>query len=96
MTNSATIYCRTCSYNLHGLPENRCPECGNAFDPADPKTFRRWPRRAVWVWVRRITLVLLVPILLYGGMVGWLWWDWNAEQKALAALRSAHARLCGR
>lgn len=25
------IHCPTCGYNLTGLPENRCPECGTAF-----------------------------------------------------------------
>ena len=24
--------CRSCGYNLHGLPEPRCPECGTPFD----------------------------------------------------------------
>ncbi|MHC4066328.1 MAG: hypothetical protein ACYSUI_17765 [Planctomycetota bacterium] len=31
--------CLGCSYNLEGLPENRCPECGRPFDPDDPSTF---------------------------------------------------------
>jgi hypothetical protein len=29
-----TLYCPVCGYNLAGLPENRCPECGQTFSPA--------------------------------------------------------------
>ena len=25
------IYCLRCGYNLHGLPDGRCPECGDEF-----------------------------------------------------------------
>lgn len=25
--------CVQCGYDIRGLPENRCPECGEAFDP---------------------------------------------------------------
>lgn len=32
-------YCRDCGYQLRGLAEFRCPECGRAFDPADPHSF---------------------------------------------------------
>ncbi len=32
--------CLHCGYSLRGLPEARCPECGEAFDPLDPLTFR--------------------------------------------------------
>ena len=32
-------HCLGCSYDLRGLPENRCPECGRCFDPDDPGTF---------------------------------------------------------
>lgn len=27
-----TVFCPHCDYNLSGLPEDRCPECGEAFD----------------------------------------------------------------
>lgn len=27
------LLCPNCGYNLFGLPENRCPECGDPFDP---------------------------------------------------------------
>jgi hypothetical protein len=28
-------HCRVCEYNLRGLTEARCPECGTPFDPAE-------------------------------------------------------------
>lgn len=40
-----SMYCRRCCYALHGLSENRCPECGTAFDPTDPETFALPPDR---------------------------------------------------
>ena len=30
--------CLECNYALHGLLENRCLDCGRAFDPDDPDT----------------------------------------------------------
>src|SRR5215207_7045524 len=44
--------CLDCGYALHGLPEPRCPECGRAFDPLDPKTMnmgRELSELAKWV-----------------------------------------------
>lgn len=29
------LFCPKCEYNLNGLTEDRCPECGNAFDPRE-------------------------------------------------------------
>ncbi len=38
--DSQTPRCLGCDYPLLSLPENRCPECGRSFDPADPRTMR--------------------------------------------------------
>ncbi len=34
------MFCDRCQYDLNSLPERRCPECGQAFDPLDPDSFR--------------------------------------------------------
>jgi hypothetical protein len=35
------LHCPTCGYNLTGLPENRCPECGSFFSPAELRSLAR-------------------------------------------------------
>ena len=37
-------FCPRCHYNLRGLAEPRCPECGRGFDPSDPRTYSFTPR----------------------------------------------------
>jgi hypothetical protein len=34
----ADARCLGCAYLLRGLADHRCPECGRAFDPGDPRT----------------------------------------------------------
>ena len=34
------MWCIDCEYKLVGVPDSRCPECGRAFDPDDPSTYR--------------------------------------------------------
>ena len=31
--------CLSCHYDLRNLSEDRCPECGRAFDPSDSATY---------------------------------------------------------
>ncbi len=42
---SATDRCPQCDYDLRGLPEPRCPECGKFFSASDVAAYaeRRWP-----------------------------------------------------
>ena len=61
------MYCRGCSYPLNFLPENRCPECGRDFDPADPKTFKKLQRRP---WLKWFTLLFAVVLFLVAIDVG--------------------------
>ncbi len=46
-----TAVCLHCGYSLRGLPDNVCPECGRAFDPAEPRSYwdSTWPR-TVRLW----------------------------------------------
>ena len=39
------MFCKRCRYQLASLHANRCPECGEAFDPHDQTTFLTSPRR---------------------------------------------------
>lgn len=51
-----TKFCRQCLYPLDGLAENRCPECGGAFDSENPSTYLK---RAVFPdpWEGDVSLV---------------------------------------
>ena len=45
-SGGATMRCKHCRYRLENLPDNRCPECGEAFDPKERrKAARREVRR---------------------------------------------------
>jgi hypothetical protein len=67
------LCCPLCGYDLRGISEPRCPECGYAFeweelrDPTrrlHPYLFEHHPHRPVWAFVR--TLV--------GGLLPWRFW----------------------
>lgn len=41
------IFCLGCGYELNGLHESKCPECGRRFDPVDSATFADRPRGVI-------------------------------------------------
>lgn len=42
--------CRKCAYNLTGLRDNRCPECGTPFN------WREVHKRASWTWAMALRI----------------------------------------
>ena len=86
-----SMYCRQCGYQLQGLSENRCPECGQAFDPGDSHTFRRNPQGWLvrrWLW-RAAIAVLCLPLCVATDMLV-LYWGSRAEQPARAIIQQRH------
>jgi len=91
------MFCRRCGYNLYGLPENRCPECGNKFDPSNAKTYdkhsssisRRW-------WVKRIIVAMVAFVFLIGATGLSLWYPWHREQAAVRMVRHRRGDLATR
>jgi hypothetical protein len=84
---ASLTYCRRCGYALVGLTQPRCPECGHAFDPHDPRTVARRPDQ--WHRSRRnrragIVLGLLAAVLL--SSYAWLYVGWRSERHAIAAV----------
>src|SRR5687768_5496500 len=57
------VCCPLCDYDLRGLAEPRCPECGYRFtwpevlDPArrvHPYLFEHYPHRSAWAFLRTL------------------------------------------
>ena len=70
---SSARFCLDCRYDLTGLPESRCPECGRRFDPADPTSYSDgvmfdW-RKAIsslispWWVLPAVWVLVFLPIL---------------------------------
>lgn len=63
------LKCWTCGYDLTGLTERRCPECGEPFDPGELRhLYSKASRDRAWrlVLVRHIALVLAVFLACSG------------------------------
>jgi hypothetical protein len=88
---ASAIFCRRCGYNLKGLSECRCAECGRAFDPANRRTYSSHPHAPLRRRLTRYAVAALTVALLLAGAGGFcLWWPWHRDA---AAFRMVH--LCG-
>ncbi len=61
--SSPDPHCLGCDYNLRGLADPVCPECGRTFDPDNPATFRRGEKRPI-AWEGFVTLPLGVTAII--------------------------------
>ncbi len=65
--------CKECGYDLHGLPEPRCPECGTTFDPEERQRIQDRidapPPPAKHRWIAPVVIVLLAMGLVAGMVV---------------------------
>jgi hypothetical protein len=63
------MFCKQCQYDLRELPENRCPECGQPFNPDDPATYHRrakaHPRWPLWLTCVGAGYPWLCVLMLY-------------------------------
>lgn len=58
------MFCLDCSYDLDGLEDSRCPECGRCFEADDARTFSSSRRRRFWRGVTSIALALVCFVML--------------------------------
>ncbi len=61
------LKCPRCGYDVRGLPENRCPECGNFFDPDELRC--QFERSAIEklpkIAIQTFSIALALPIAIY-------------------------------
>ena len=71
------MYCSKCKYELRGCPEHRCPECGQRFDPNDPKSYLSFLPGWHEVWLSSVLKRLLpwFPLMLIVYVAGM--WNWR-------------------
>ncbi len=84
-----TLYCPTCGYNLTGLADNRCPECGKAFDPRQVGLQQASRSRVDLpddVTMVAVAAWLFVLPMLYWALAAGLAWLWGIDAVMLLVL----------
>lgn len=66
-TGSVTGRCPECDYDLRGLTEPRCPECGKAFSARDVGAYleRRWRLHKVFRTLNLATILWFIAYLFF-------------------------------
>ncbi len=98
MRRDPAIRCPHCRYDLRGHTEDRCPECGSAFDPSE--LARLAPRTPL---SRRVLRSLCVCLVCVYAPYAWLvigdhpWtpyrWEWIKSWPILPGLLPGHVLL---
>ena len=70
------LHCQHCGYQLRGLPEERCPECGHGFDPFE----RRFWNRHRWRGLLIVVCLIAGWIVLPSACVGCLAWSLSSRR----------------
>ena len=78
--------CKHCGYDLHGLPANRCPECGREFDPAERERVLARINSSPPIRRYRWVAVLFAILLGFGVAAGMVLWQKSSRPAAPPAL----------
>jgi hypothetical protein len=72
MSEWESLYCPECAYDLRGIPEGRCPECGFGFERAAVRSIAWLHLKARCSIYRRMVLIAGIAALCW--LVGeWQW-----------------------
>lgn len=76
------VFCPQCDYELRGLTDNRCPECGQPFDRGRllvdqyvrERDHKIWDRGRLGLWAGRLAAASLIFLLLWVVGTHLVWW----------------------